>query len=83
MDVKDWAGVRDRFVTVLAVDGQFVPALLLIRSLWIRKAISDSVCSGISIIAIVSHVAVSSKPHHQTQNQQQQQSRPAITPTTL
>jgi TPR repeat protein len=33
MDAKDWAGVRDRLVAALAVDGLFVPALLLIRSL--------------------------------------------------
>jgi hypothetical protein len=33
MDVKDWAGVRDRLVAALAVDGQFVPALMLIRAL--------------------------------------------------
>jgi TPR repeat protein len=33
MDAKDWAGVRDRLVAALAVDGQFVPAVLLIRAL--------------------------------------------------
>jgi TPR repeat protein len=37
MDAKDWAGVRDRLVAVLAVDGLFVPALLLIRALRLAR----------------------------------------------
>jgi hypothetical protein len=32
MDAKDWAGVRDRLVAALAVDGQFVPAVLLFKT---------------------------------------------------
>jgi hypothetical protein len=37
MDAKDWAGVRDRPVAALAVDGLFVPALLLIRALRLAR----------------------------------------------
>jgi hypothetical protein len=37
MDVKDWAGARDRLVDALAVDGQFVPALLVIRALRLTR----------------------------------------------
>jgi hypothetical protein len=33
MDAKDWTGARDWLVAALAVDGQFVPALMLIRAL--------------------------------------------------
>jgi TPR repeat protein len=33
MDAKDWAGVHDRLAAALAVDGWFVPALMLIRAL--------------------------------------------------
>jgi hypothetical protein len=37
MDAKDWAGARDRLVAALAVDGQFVPAVLLIRALRLAR----------------------------------------------
>jgi hypothetical protein len=37
MDVKDWAGARDRLVDALALDDQFVSALLLIRTLRLAR----------------------------------------------
>jgi hypothetical protein len=36
MDAKDWAGAHDRLVA-LTKDGQFVPALLLIRALRLAR----------------------------------------------
>jgi hypothetical protein len=37
MDAKDWEGAHDQLVAALAVDGQFVPALLLIRALRLAR----------------------------------------------
>jgi hypothetical protein len=37
MDTKDWAGARDWLVAALAVDDQFVPAVMLFRALRLAR----------------------------------------------